>query len=94
MLAEHIAAYLRSIGEHEMGEEVMQMHSRLEAFADGTDRAAFDGMKQAAEAAFRQRDELLAALELIAGANECVGSTSPLIHTAKAAIASVKGGAA
>lgn len=38
----------------------------------------------------QQRDGLMKAMRIIAGANECVGSTVPLINIAKAAIDSAK----
>ena len=59
-----IVTYLHSMGEFEMAEEVISMHNRLEAFAGRLDKAALDAAISAAEEAIRQRDELLAALEI------------------------------
>lgn len=57
------------------------------------DQAAIDELGERLKDALRQRDALLAALRMIAGANDC-GSSMPLIHIAKGAVEKVEGGAA
>lgn len=58
-----IAYFLEAAGEPEYAAEVLNAHNRLEAFADGLDKAALDCAIKAAEEAIKQRDDLLAALE-------------------------------
>ena len=41
-MSDYIALFLQSMGEREMADEVTRMHNRLEAFASGLDRDAFD----------------------------------------------------
>lgn len=55
-----IAYFLEAAGEPEYAAEVLNAHNRLEAFADGLDKAALDCAIKATEEAIKQRDELLA----------------------------------
>lgn len=94
-MSNHIAVYLHSMGEFEMAEEVLSMHNRLEAFADGLDREALDCAIKTTEEAIKQRDELLEKLEGLCSLAECrpgyLHQYKAAVNEARAAIASVKG---
>lgn len=85
-----IAYFLEAAGEPEYAAEVLNAHNRLEAFADGLDKAALDCAIKAAEEAIKQRDDLLAALTDVVGAFGTAG-LAYAIENARASIASVKG---
>lgn len=55
---EHIAAFLRSMGELEMAAEVEQASHRLNAFAACVDRSAFDATQQAAKKLLAENEAL------------------------------------
>ena len=95
-----IAYFLEAAGEPEYAAEVLNAHNRLEAFADGLDKAALDCAIKAAEEAIKQRDELLAAIERFMDSHEeCTdfdGFAAQIVsmadyHQAQEAIESVKG---
>lgn len=64
-MIDHILAFLRSMDEPEMAEEVLAMHNRLEAFASGLDRDAANAKRDAFAAIARERDVLRDALKTI-----------------------------
>ena len=73
-----IAAFLNSMDEPEMAEEVLNMHHRLEAFACGVDRAASEAKRKAFDDVASQKARLLKALQKIAGGQEMKGEFTHL----------------
>jgi hypothetical protein len=53
----HIVAFLQSMDELEMANEVLNMHNRLEAFSSNLDRAAFAAVVAASEELMVENDQ-------------------------------------
>lgn len=60
---QHIVDYLNALGEFEYAEEVANEHNRLEHFANGLDKTAFDAVVKEAEKAIALAEQLHVALE-------------------------------